>query len=64
MRICSTRVWAGMVSTYILVSIHGRPNAFALRTAVKCFSKRVCGVSENDFPSGKGIVKGTVKTIP
>lgn len=53
-----------MVSKYIPVSIHGRPNAFALRTAVKCLSKRVCGVSENDFPSDKGIVEGTTKTIP
>lgn len=53
-----------MVSKYIPVSIHGRPNAFALRTAVKCSPKRVCGVSENDFPSGKEIVEGTTKTIP
>ncbi len=49
-----------MVSTYIPVSIHGRPNAFALRTAVRCLPKRVCGVSENDLPSGKGIVERTV----
>ncbi len=64
MRICSTEVWAGMVSVYIPVSIHGRPNAFSLRTAVRRFSKRVCGVLGNNLPSGKGIVEGTLKTIP
>ncbi len=52
-----------MVSVYIPVSIHGRPNAFSLRTAVRRFSKRVCGVSENNLPSGKGIVERTTKTI-
>lgn len=63
MRICSTGVWAGMASMYIPLSIHGRPNAFALRTAVRRFSKRVCGVSGSNLPSGKGIVEGTTKTI-
>lgn len=52
-----------MVSMYIPLSIHGRPNAFALRTAVRRFSKRVCGVSGSNLPSGKGIVEGTMKTI-